>query len=81
MPLRYLRHYDSKNTYESYLCTLRTVPNMLSMPGAISAVAGKAAGITVAAFLIGSVLGGGLQSWLRVDIVPIGVCPLPVLGS
>ena len=30
-------------------------------------------GITVAGLLAGVLLGAGLQSWLRVDIVPIGV--------
>lgn len=33
---------------------------------------GKAAGITVAGLLAGVLLGAALQSWLRVDIVPIG---------
>ena len=34
---------------------------------------GRAAGLTAAGFLVGSLLGGALQNWLRVDIVPIGV--------
>ncbi|EIE23547.1 hypothetical protein COCSUDRAFT_65972 [Coccomyxa subellipsoidea C-169] len=33
---------------------------------------GRAVGITVAGLLLGVLIGGGLQSWLRVDIVPIG---------
>ena len=37
--------------------------------------AGKAAGITVAGLLAGVLLGAALQSWLRVDIVPIAVNP------
>ncbi len=36
-------------------------------------LAGRAVGITVAGLLLGVLIGGGLQSWLRVDIVPIGV--------
>lgn len=30
----------------------------------------------MAGLLLGVLIGGGLQSWLRVDIVPIGVGPL-----
>ena len=36
-------------------------------------LAGKAVGITVAGLLAGVLLGAALQSWLRVDIVPIAV--------
>ncbi len=32
-------------------------------------------GITVAGLLAGVLLGAALQSWLRVDIVPIAVSP------
>lgn len=35
--------------------------------------AGKAIGLAFGGALIGSIIGGGLNSWLRVDIVPIGV--------
>ena len=38
-------------------------------------LAGKAAGITAAGLLAGVLLGAALQSWLRVDIVPIAVIP------
>lgn len=33
---------------------------------------GKAIGLAFGGALIGSIIGGGLNSWLRVDIVPIG---------
>ena len=56
--------------YMTHVC----LPDELFTPRLIPVTAGKAAGITAAGFLIGSILGGGLQSWLRVDIVPIGVC-------
>ncbi|BDA47455.1 probable protein CHAPERONE-LIKE PROTEIN OF POR1, chloroplastic [Coccomyxa sp. Obi] len=38
---------------------------------------GRAVGITVAGLLLGVLIGGGLQSWLRVDIVPIGSLASP----
>lgn len=43
--------------------------------------AGRAAGITGAGLLVGALLGGALQAWLRVDIVPVGVgfrCPVVI---
>ena len=33
----------------------------------------RAGGITIAGLILGAVVGSALQSWLRVDIVPIGV--------
>lgn len=33
----------------------------------------RAGGITAAGLIAGAVVGSALQSWLRVDIVPIGV--------
>ena len=36
-------------------------------------VAARAGGITAAGLIAGAVIGSALQSWLRVDIVPIGV--------
>lgn len=33
----------------------------------------RAGGITAAGLIAGAVIGSALQSWLRVDIVPIGV--------
>ena len=44
-------------------------------------LAGKAAGIVVGGLLAGVLLGAGLQSWLRVDIVPIGVRHMPLPSS
>ncbi len=37
--------------------------------------------LTTAGLLAGTLLGSALQSWLRVDIVPIGVSPLCVNRS
>lgn len=34
---------------------------------------GPAVGYTAAGLVVGALLGGLLQNWLRVDIVPIGV--------
>ena len=50
-------------------------PALVAWPGQtwITAPAGKAAGITGAGLLAGVLLGAALQSWLRVDIVPIAV--------
>ena len=36
----------------------------------------RAGGITAAGLIAGAVVGSALQSWLRVDIVPIGVSAL-----
>lgn len=36
-------------------------------------VAGRAVGLSLAALVAGILLGAGLNAWLRVDIVPIGV--------
>jgi hypothetical protein len=33
---------------------------------------GKAVGIGIASLFIGAIIGNGLQSWLRVDLIPIG---------
>lgn len=38
----------------------------------------RAGGITVAGLIVGAVVGSALQSWLRVDIVPIGVMLVPL---
>ena len=35
--------------------------------------AGKAAGLSVAGLALGTLVGSGIQAWLRVDIVPLGV--------
>ena len=35
--------------------------------------AGKAAGLSLACFILGALVGNGVESWLRVDIVPLGV--------
>lgn len=32
----------------------------------------RAVGLTVGCFLVGALLGGVIENWLRVDIVPIG---------
>lgn len=39
----------------------------------------RAGGITAAGLIAGAVVGSALQSWLRVDIVPIGVSALLAL--
>ena len=36
-------------------------------------IAARAGGITAAGLIAGAAIGSALQSWLRVDIVPIGV--------
>lgn len=35
--------------------------------------AAKAGGVAFAGLLLGTLLGSGVQAWLRVDLVPIGV--------
>lgn len=40
---------------------------------AAAATAGKAIGLTFGCLVAGAILGSALQSWLRVDIVPLGV--------
>lgn len=44
---------------------------MLSCPCLVCA--GRAVGLSVGALVAGILLGAGLNAWLRVDIVPIGV--------
>lgn len=34
---------------------------------------GKALGLSLGGLVLGALLGSGLESWLRVDIVPLGV--------
>ena len=41
--------------------------------------AGKAAAVTGGGFVLGSIVGTLLQQWLRVDIVPLGVCTCGLL--
>lgn len=41
----------------------------------------RACGLTAAGLLVGTLLGSALQSWLRVDIVPIGVSSAPQEGN
>ena len=44
---------------------------------------GKAAALAVAGLVVGTVLGNGLESWLRVDLVPLGSLSSPgvVIGE
>lgn len=46
----------------------------------LSLLAGRAVGLSVAALVAGILLGAGLEAWLRVDIVPIGVSKTIRLG-
>lgn len=48
----------------------------LIAPSAASSTAGRAIGLAVALFFAGSLFGGLLENWVRVDIVPIGVSGL-----
>jgi hypothetical protein len=48
----------------------------LITPSVAPQTAGRAAGIAVALFFAGSLFGGLLENWVRVDIVPIGVSAL-----
>jgi hypothetical protein len=41
---------------------------------------GKAAGLALAGLLAGTLVGAGVQSWLRVDIIPLGVSPCRICG-
>lgn len=41
--------------------------------GACVLCAGRAVGLSLGALVAGIMLGAGLNAWLRVDIVPIGV--------
>lgn len=58
------------------LCSIR---HLLSKNIPFGAV--RAGGITAAGLIAGAVIGSALQSWLRVDIVPIGVSTYSFVNS
>lgn len=45
----------------------------MSSVGNGGAAAGRSVGLSLGALVVGILLGAGLNAWLRVDIVPIGV--------
>lgn len=56
----------------SHLCSCM-YQTFLPLTCMLRYVAARAGGITAAGLIAGAVIGSALQSWLRVDIVPIGV--------
>lgn len=65
-------HGQACSTQSNFICHHKHQPaaayHSTAPPGA-----GRAVGLSLAALVAGILLGAGLNAWLRVDIVPIGV--------